>query len=78
VNAWTETRVAVSGRSAFVPVRLELHAEALGHPVHVVEVGHDLVGVDDVALRQAGVQQGADVVLLDGGRVRGQRKGVRV
>jgi len=57
-------------------VRLELHTKALGHPVHVVEVGHDLVGVDDVALRQADVQQGADVVLLDGRRIRGQRKGV--
>jgi hypothetical protein len=47
------------------PVGLELNAEPVGDSVHIVEVGDDLVGVDDAPVVQPVGTEPVEVVLDD-------------
>ncbi len=45
------------------PVVLDLDTQPFGHPVHVVVVGHHLVGIHDVAVAEAAFPEGQHVCL---------------
>jgi len=59
------------------PPRLELDAKAVRDPVHVAEVSHNLVRVDDGAVIEAFLAKQADVVLAHGRRSAREPHGVR-
>jgi hypothetical protein len=70
------SRVSLHATRALGPLRLELHAEPVGDPVHVVVVGDDLVRIDDRAVVNARGPKPLDVGLGD--RRRGARELGRV
>jgi hypothetical protein len=67
----------VSGLPGIVrPRGLQFHAEAVGHPVHVVEIRSDLIRIHNRTVIEAGMSQSINIALGHHPRLQRQLDGI--